>query len=362
MADPMTQEIIHSMGTLFVDDTDLYTWKDGLLDPGELWEQTQLELTQWSTLLNATGGALKPEKCFWYMLDYTCEDGEWSYADRMPQELFVTNPDGTKSKITQEEVTVSKKTLGIHDALAGGNGEHLKHIQQKALTWTDRMNDDSSNPRPFVESSGVENTNSGGIDGGTRALSDMDCTDVFWYVLLSDDVEEAPSVIMDGRITEHSHDDNNKSTLQKPDDVVHCNEKTIESPEYDNNVLRQEAIVDEGDDADSPKEDLTPVDDHEASGPINDHVGDDDNEESTRQKHDEIPEATMELPEYHEEAIFHEDDGAGTPKDDLVELDDHEAPVVKQDDTLDLYYFDDNQAYQGQKERQRCQVSICSIM
>jgi hypothetical protein len=54
---------------LFVDNTDLYTWKDGLLDPGELWVQTQLELTQWSTLLNATGGALKPKKCFWYMLD-----------------------------------------------------------------------------------------------------------------------------------------------------------------------------------------------------------------------------------------------------------------------------------------------------
>ena len=73
------------------------------------------------------------------MLDYTCEDGEWSYADMMPQELFVTNPDGTKSKITQEEVTVSKKTLGIHDAPAGGNEEHLKHITQKNSTWTDRM-------------------------------------------------------------------------------------------------------------------------------------------------------------------------------------------------------------------------------
>jgi len=127
------------MGTLFVDDTGLYTWKNGLLDPGELWVQTQLELTQWSTLLNATGGTLKPEKCFWYMLDYTCEDGEWSYADMMPRELFVTNSDGTKSQINQEEVTVSKKTLGIHDAPAGGNKEHLKHIQQKASTWTDRM-------------------------------------------------------------------------------------------------------------------------------------------------------------------------------------------------------------------------------
>jgi hypothetical protein len=42
VADPIMQELIHSMGTLFVDDTNLYTWKDGLLDPGELWLQTQL--------------------------------------------------------------------------------------------------------------------------------------------------------------------------------------------------------------------------------------------------------------------------------------------------------------------------------
>jgi hypothetical protein len=97
------------MGTLFVDDTDLCTWKDDLLNTGELWQQTQLKLTQWSTLLNATGGALKSEICFWYMLGYTCEDGEWSYVEITewpyveitPQELYVTNPDGTKSLINQ---------------------------------------------------------------------------------------------------------------------------------------------------------------------------------------------------------------------------------------------------------------------
>jgi hypothetical protein len=147
VADPITPELIHSMGTVFVDDTDLYTWKDGLLDPGKLWVQTQLELTQWRTLFSATGGALKPKKCFWYMLDYKCEDGEWSYADMMPQELFVTNPDRTKSQITQEEVTVSKKTLGIHDAPARGNGEHLKHIQQKSLNL-DRQDDKWASPSP----------------------------------------------------------------------------------------------------------------------------------------------------------------------------------------------------------------------
>ncbi len=103
--DPVTAEVIHSMGALFVDDTDLYTWREDILDPGELWRQAQLELENWSCLLNATGGALKPEKCFWYLLDYVCKDGEWTYAEMVPREMMITNPNGTTSPIKQEKVT-----------------------------------------------------------------------------------------------------------------------------------------------------------------------------------------------------------------------------------------------------------------
>ncbi len=39
----------------------------------------------------------------------------------------------------QEEVTVSKKTLGIYNLPAEGNKDHLKYIQEKASTWTSRM-------------------------------------------------------------------------------------------------------------------------------------------------------------------------------------------------------------------------------
>jgi hypothetical protein len=39
----------------------------------------------------------------------------------------------------QEEVTVSKKTLGFYDAPAGGNKGHLGHIKSKATTWINRM-------------------------------------------------------------------------------------------------------------------------------------------------------------------------------------------------------------------------------
>jgi hypothetical protein len=55
--------LIHSMGALFVVDTNMFTWQENILDPLELWAQTQIEIKQWSVLLNATGGALKPEKC-----------------------------------------------------------------------------------------------------------------------------------------------------------------------------------------------------------------------------------------------------------------------------------------------------------
>ena len=137
--DPITAETIHTMGALFVDNTDLYTWKEDYVDPGEVWTQAQLELEHWSSLLNATGGALKPEKCFWYLIDYKCIDGEWQYADLVPREMVITNPDGSTSPISQEQVTLSKKTLGIHDSPSGGNTDHLSYIKEKVRVWVGRM-------------------------------------------------------------------------------------------------------------------------------------------------------------------------------------------------------------------------------
>ncbi len=59
--------------------------------------------------------------------------------DIVPRDLFITNLDGTKNPIKQEEVTVFKKTLGIYNAPAGRNEGHLDHIKGKATTWVNRM-------------------------------------------------------------------------------------------------------------------------------------------------------------------------------------------------------------------------------
>jgi hypothetical protein len=56
--DLITDDRIHSMGAMFVDDLDLFTWKKASTDPIELMLQAQREVTQWSLLLNVTGGHL----------------------------------------------------------------------------------------------------------------------------------------------------------------------------------------------------------------------------------------------------------------------------------------------------------------
>jgi hypothetical protein len=43
--DPITDDMIHSMGAMYVDDLDLYTWKDAITDPFELLLQAQREPT-----------------------------------------------------------------------------------------------------------------------------------------------------------------------------------------------------------------------------------------------------------------------------------------------------------------------------
>ncbi len=72
-------------------------------------------------------------------MDYTCNNSEWTHADIVPMELLITNPDSVISPIKQEEVTASKKMLGIHDSPAGGNKGHLFYIKDKATQWVTCM-------------------------------------------------------------------------------------------------------------------------------------------------------------------------------------------------------------------------------
>ena len=74
-------------------------------------------------LLIGTGGALKPEKCFWYLIDYECQEGKWEYSEMVDWSLMVPLPDGSSAKIAHKDVYDSVETLGVFSCPAGDDTE-----------------------------------------------------------------------------------------------------------------------------------------------------------------------------------------------------------------------------------------------
>ena len=51
ITNPISHETIHSMGAVFVDNTDLYTGEKDPSKSTHLWRQTQINVDQWNSLL-----------------------------------------------------------------------------------------------------------------------------------------------------------------------------------------------------------------------------------------------------------------------------------------------------------------------
>jgi len=64
-------------GFAFVDDMDLcITHHTNQAE--SVTSQMQKAVTHWEGLLHAMGGALVPEKCFWYLIDFEHTNKKWS--------------------------------------------------------------------------------------------------------------------------------------------------------------------------------------------------------------------------------------------------------------------------------------------
>jgi len=111
---PISGAIIHFMGQVYVDDTDLLVTDPELETAEEVAQEAQASLLGWGNPLNATGGSLNLEKCYCCMVNYTCVDGVWHYTPKVTQLILkIPLPDGTEAPIEQLEVTDARKMLGV---------------------------------------------------------------------------------------------------------------------------------------------------------------------------------------------------------------------------------------------------------
>ncbi len=86
---PISGIPIKFLGEIFVDNTDLLTMLPEIFNTAELLPIAQASLDKWVRLLIATGGALNPSKCYWYMVYYVCRNGQWDYGNTVQHRLTI---------------------------------------------------------------------------------------------------------------------------------------------------------------------------------------------------------------------------------------------------------------------------------
>ena len=96
----------------------------------------QRAIENWGRLLIATGGSLKPKKCFYHLIDFAwTQKGGWQYITHHEDKgaaLFVPLPDGTLASILHLAVDGAKKTLSVITCPSGNSAGSLHQMTDKA--------------------------------------------------------------------------------------------------------------------------------------------------------------------------------------------------------------------------------------
>jgi hypothetical protein len=143
---PIINKTIHPAGILFVDDTNLEHLD--LIKAESIRESHkafQDSILSWGRLLLATGGALKPAKCFHHMIYFSCKpDGSWKYDinNKVPKlSILVPLADGSHAPINHLLVTTPTKTLGQMTCPTGSSEGAILQMKEKAQKWINEAKD-----------------------------------------------------------------------------------------------------------------------------------------------------------------------------------------------------------------------------
>jgi hypothetical protein len=132
---PISGAIIIFWGEIYIDDTDLFiTWPEFTTE-----KQTQEGLRDaawaWALGFNATGGTINLEKSRCIYAGYKWTNGSWAYAPQPDLTIEIPIPDGSSTTISQREVSMSEKSLGVWSTMDGNDTKHIsKNITGRFIT------------------------------------------------------------------------------------------------------------------------------------------------------------------------------------------------------------------------------------
>ncbi len=141
---PITKLKSYIAGVIYVDDTDLIHFRmEETEDALDAFFGIQEAITNWGKLLLASGGALKPSKCFFHLISFSWKpDGTWYYTKNEDDEEFravVPLADGSFAPIEHLGVDILNKTLGTMTCPSGNNKGAVDYMRTKGMAWKDMV-------------------------------------------------------------------------------------------------------------------------------------------------------------------------------------------------------------------------------
>ena len=119
----------------FVDDTDVAHCSSLTSTAAEIIAEMKDVVDHWEGGLRTTGGALRVDKSFWYLIHFVWENNTWRYStiDEQPGDLYVRGVSGVREHLSRLEPSEARETLGVFLAMDGNNDEQIRNLRKKEL-------------------------------------------------------------------------------------------------------------------------------------------------------------------------------------------------------------------------------------
>ena len=128
---PLSGVTLVLIGFLFVDDTDLVVLAAKNEPDTSVYSQLQASINFWNGILRVTGGALKPEKCYWYFARFLWFEGQWELSEEIPPPIHILADDGRAIDIEYKLPGDATKAVGVWQDLKGSSSKQLQEMITK---------------------------------------------------------------------------------------------------------------------------------------------------------------------------------------------------------------------------------------
>ena len=123
------------VGFAYVDDSDLLAYSIEE-DTDDTAAKMQKIIQSWEKAAKVTGGAIAPEKCWWYMVEFRWDENcDWHYVEmEQPHRynMFVNDHNNLTKQIKYLPPYKANEMLGVHIAPDGNNVEQINQMLTKA--------------------------------------------------------------------------------------------------------------------------------------------------------------------------------------------------------------------------------------